>query len=49
MSETLTLMLAALNEEAQKEVLTFYGYENTAEGNLDVVPLFVLEKEDRKE
>jgi hypothetical protein len=46
MSETLTIMLADLNDEAQREVLTFYGYESAAEGNLDVVPLFVLETEE---
>jgi hypothetical protein len=41
-------MLDDLNSEAQKEVLEFYGYETADEGNLDVVPLFVLETEDRK-
>ena len=46
MSETLTIMLADLNDKAQREVLTFYGYESAAEGNLDVVPLFVLELEE---
>jgi hypothetical protein len=45
MSEELTSMLADLNDQAQKEVLEFYGYESAQEGNLDVVPLFVLEKE----
>ena len=49
MSETLNIMLEDLNGETQKEVLKFYGYETAAEGNLDVVPLFVLETEDRKE
>jgi hypothetical protein len=38
-------MLMDLNDQAQKEVLRFYNYESAAEGNLDVVPLFVLEKE----
>ena len=42
MSETLTIMLDDLTHEAQKQVLEFYGYETAAEGNLDVVPLFVL-------
>lgn len=46
MPEILTIMLADLNDRAQKEVLEFYGYETAQEGNLDVVPLFVLEKED---
>jgi hypothetical protein len=49
MSETLNIMLENLNSETQKEVLKFYGYESAAEGNLDVVPLFVLETECRKE
>jgi hypothetical protein len=48
MSETLTIMLDDLNSEAQREVLEFYGYETAAEGNLDVVPLFVLETEERE-
>jgi hypothetical protein len=44
-------MLEDLNGKTQKEVLQFYGYDSPEEGNLDVVPLFVLEKEeqDRKE
>ena len=46
MSETLTIMLADLNERVQKEVLGFYSYESTAEGNRDVVPLFVMEREE---
>ena len=46
MSEMLNIMLADLNGEAQREVLRFYGYESAAEGNLDVVPLFVLELEE---
>ena len=49
MSETLTIMLDDLNSETQKEVLAFYGYGTAAEGNLDVMPLFVLETADRKE
>jgi len=44
MPETLTIMLDDLNSEAQREVLEFYGYKTAAEGNLDVVPLFELEK-----
>jgi len=49
MSETLTIMFDDLNSDAQEEVLEFYGYETAAEGNFDVVPLFVLEAEDRNE
>ena len=51
MSETLNIMLTDLNSESQKEVLHFYGYQSPEEGNLDVVPLFVLEKDEaeRKE
>jgi hypothetical protein len=48
MSETLTIMLDNLNNEMQKVVLKFYGYKTMAEGNLDIVPLFVLETEERK-
>ena len=43
MSDTLTIILADLNDEMQREVLKFYGYESAVEGNLDIVPLFVLE------
>ena len=46
MSETLTIMLEDLNNETQKEVLEFYGYATAAEGNLDVAPLFELERDD---
>ncbi len=49
MLETLTIMFDDLTSEARKEVLQFYGYKTAAEGNLDVMPLFVLETEDRKE
>jgi len=49
MSETLTIMLDDLNSKAQKEVLEFYGYKSPEDGNLDIVPLFVLEKESEKE
>ena len=49
MSKTLTIMLEDLNGKAQKEVLEFYGYDGPEEGNLDVVPLFVLEKEEESE
>ena len=45
MSETLTIMLADLKTGAREEVLRFYGYQAPEEGNLDVVPLFVLEKD----
>jgi hypothetical protein len=46
MSETLTIMFDDLTSEAQREVLQFYGYKTAAEGNLDVVPLFVLETDE---
>lgn len=48
MSETLTIMLADLNTGAQREVLRFYGYQTPEEGNLDIVPLFVLEKQEQE-
>jgi len=46
MSEILTIMLADLTVETQRDVLKFYGYESAKEGNLDVMPLFVLETEE---
>ena len=46
MPEPLEIMLSDLNNEAQREVLDLYGYETAEESNLDIVPLFVLEKED---
>ena len=49
MSEALTIMLADLNDETQKEVLTFYGYESASYGNLDAVPLFVLQAEETRQ
>ena len=49
MSQILNIMLEDLNRETQKEVLKFYGYKTASEGNLDVMPLFVLETDDRKE
>ena len=47
MSETLEIMFDDLNIKARKEVLEFYGYDNPKEGNLDVVPLFILEKQEQ--
>ena len=47
MSETLEITFDDLNSKAQREVLEFYGYNSPEDGNLDVVPLFVLEKEDQ--
>ena len=49
MSEALNIMLEDLNSQTQQEVLKFYDYETAAEGNFDIMPLFVLETEDRKE
>ena len=48
MTKTLTIMLEDLNGKAQKGVLEFYGYDSPEEGNLDVVPLFVLEEEENE-
>ena len=47
MSETLEIMFDDLNAKARKEVLEFYGYDSPKEGNLDVVPLFILEKQEQ--
>lgn len=44
MSKTLEIMLDDLGSKAQKRVLAFFGCDSAAEGNLDVVPLFVLER-----
>lgn len=46
MSKTLEITFDDLNSTAQKEVLEFYGYEVPEDGNFDVVPLFILEKEE---
>ena len=46
MSEALIIMLENLNSETQKEILKFYGYDTAAEGSLDIIPLFLLEKEE---
>ncbi len=48
MARTLTIMFDDLNKETQKEVLEFYGFDNPENGNLDVVPLFILEKEEEE-
>ncbi len=48
MSETLEIMFDDLNAKARKEVLEFYGYDSAEDGNLDVVPLFILEKEEQE-
>lgn len=45
MSKTLAIMFDDLDGKAQEEILEFYGYESSVEGNFDVVPLFVLERE----
>ena len=44
MSETLEIMFDDLNPGARQEVQEFYDYDRPEEGNLDVVPLFILEK-----
>lgn len=44
MSETLEIMFDDLESKAQQEVLEFYNYDSPEEGNLDVVPIFILEK-----
>ena len=42
----LEIMFDDLNEDAQKEVLGFYGIEELSEMNFEVTPLFVLEVEE---
>ena len=39
-------MFENLSGKAHKEVLEFYGYDSPEDGNFDVVPLFILEKEE---
>ena len=46
MPETLEIMFEGLEDKAQKDVLEFYGYDSPEDGNLDVVPLFVLVKQE---
>ena len=43
--DQLEIMFADLNEEAQKAVLEFFEIDTPEEGNMDLVPLFILEKE----
>ena len=43
--EMIEVFLKDLKEGTQEDILNFYGYKNEGEGNLDVTPLFVLEKE----
>jgi hypothetical protein len=47
MSETLSIMFDDLNREAQSQVLEFYGCNRPEDGNFEVVPLFVLQKEEQ--
>jgi len=49
MSKTLEIMFDDLNNEAQREVLRFYGCETPEDGNFDIVPLFVLQVEESEE
>lgn len=41
---TLEIYFRDLTELAQKKVLEFEGIKSEAEGNFEIVPLFVLEK-----
>ena len=43
---SLGIYLYDLDDAAQREVLDFYGLEKDTDGNLDVIPLFVLENDD---
>ena len=49
MPETLTIMFADLDNQTQREALKFYAYPSAEEGNFDMVPLFVLEKEEPRQ
>jgi len=38
------IMLSDLKKEIQQKVLSFYGYSKPEDLNLDVFPLFIIEK-----
>lgn len=42
---TMDIMFDDLNPSAQKRVLEFEGIKNLKDLNLEVVPLFILEKD----
>jgi hypothetical protein len=39
------IFFSDLSERAQKEVLKFYGLDSAEDGNLDLIPIAVLEVE----
>lgn len=43
---SIEIYFSDLNEEAQKEVLKLYGIKKVEDGNLDIIPLCVLEVEE---
>jgi len=43
--DQLEITFSDLNEEAQRVVLEFFGIDTSEEGNFDLIPLFILEKE----
>lgn len=44
MAGKLEIFLSDLTPEAQQRVIKFLGIKSAAEANLDVFPLFILEK-----
>jgi len=43
--DQLEITFADLNEDGQRAVLEFFGIDTPEEGNFDLIPLFILEKE----
>ena len=43
--DQLEITFSDLNQDAQKAVLEFFGIDTPEEGNYDLIPLFILEKE----
>jgi hypothetical protein len=43
MNKELGIYFDDLNEQAQVEVLAFLGLEDEADGNFEILPLFLLE------
>jgi hypothetical protein len=43
--DQLEITFSDLNEDAQRVVLEFFGIDTPEKGNIDLIPLFILEKE----
>lgn len=49
MSKTLEIYFSDLNNDAKADVLKFYNISSAREGNLNLIPLFILEYEESEE